>query len=470
MVDEYAHWLNLDTGVLEFRLLKDQWLSGSSHWRLNVSFNPFQASMVKANRGIDTEQRLIDVRSPTFQMVAAQVRRLEDPHFVIITFDENESRLLMDLPRFRLQFALVDDELESQNLRSMVIDSDQSAGTMLGLQNQLLLRARELDYEALPTSRCVLIPHGTVLVEEDPVHVTVRIDTSSQKRALYHKYDIDDRLGHLASSGTGLTSRLFKIYLHALTSHCLPDPLTGRTGTEEALHELSSAAVRSFQALAGPDAALLALIGGLTPRRRYYPPNSQAAQDVTWTKELPALAQHGAFAAAASLIIQHGKALQVFPMQQAIDYNPHLEKLERNSILGRRALGRHSVFYPQDLAARTLTTPSLSGEDVAYTTRDRANPQQAQAATWASQLATTGNKYVTVDLRDRIIRNSVYISVPTNAFSLGYRYGHVTLVNGSILMPYLGLNGWTLMSRHHGSPSTRRVDRSSIARMLRITA
>jgi hypothetical protein len=400
LVDECAHWLNLDTGVLEFRSLQNQWVSKNSQWRLTISLNPFRASMVKVNGEEDTAQHLVDVRSTTFEMVASQVRHIEDPHFVTITFDEH-SGLLMDLSRFRLQFSLVDGKLESQNMRDMVIDPDQSSGTMLGLQHQLVLHAKDEQRQTLPGSRCVLIPYGAISVDEDPVHVTVQIDTSSKKRVIYYKYNIDNRLGHLASSGTGLTSRLYKIYLHALTSHCLPDPLTGRTGTEEALHELSSAAVQSFQMLAKLDIELLTSIGALTPRRRFYPPNTQVAQEVTWSQTLPSLAQHGAFAAAAAFIVHHGKALQVFQTGRVVDYKPFLEKLERNSDLLQRAMVRHSVFYPQDIAIRIPGMSSLSGEDSYYAARSCAAPERARAAEWASHLATTGNEHVAVELRDR---------------------------------------------------------------------
>jgi hypothetical protein len=371
--------------------------------------------MVKAHAETNTAQRLVDVRSTSFQMLAAQVEPLELPHFVTLTVDEASS-VTMELPRFRLQFALVDGQLESQNMREMIIDEDQSSGTMLGLQNQLILRAKDKVYQTLPRSRSVLVPYGEVTVEEDPVHVTVRIDTSASRHGVYHKYDIDDRLGYLATSATGITTRLYKIYLHALTSHCLPDPLTGRTGTEEALHELSSAAVKSFQALAEADAELLTLIGGLTPRRSYYPSHTKSAQSVSWHMNLPALAQHEAFAAASSSIIEIGKALQVFRHKGAVDFDPYLSKLERKALLRRRALRRNTFLYPRE----TPLPPRLD-LDSSYASRDRPMSLRGDASKWASQLATTGNTHVQVVLRERVLRSKAYLSGPTNTFALGFR-------------------------------------------------
>jgi hypothetical protein len=61
----------------------------------------------------------------------------------------------------------------------------------------------------------------------------------------HNYFRINTALGRLVDNGS-LQSKLFLCHLHAATSHCLPDPLTGRTGTEEALRILKSAAVASF--------------------------------------------------------------------------------------------------------------------------------------------------------------------------------------------------------------------------------
>ena len=57
----------------------------------------------------------------------------------------------------------------------------------------------------------------------------------------------------------------FLCLLHAITSHCLPDQLTGLTGTEQALAILDSAAVKSFDQLSEANMELLASIADLTP-------------------------------------------------------------------------------------------------------------------------------------------------------------------------------------------------------------
>lgn len=64
---------------------------------------------------------------------------------------------------------------------------------------------------------------------------------------------------------------LYKSYLHAVTSSCFPDMLTGRTGTEEALTVLGQGSMYSFTSLGQTEKWLLSLLATLTPKREYYP-------------------------------------------------------------------------------------------------------------------------------------------------------------------------------------------------------
>jgi hypothetical protein len=54
----------------------------------------------------------------------------------------------------------------------------------------------------------------------------------------YRVYEVDELLGRLRDAT--FSDRLYRLYLHALTSHQLVDPLTKRTGTEEALEGLNA--------------------------------------------------------------------------------------------------------------------------------------------------------------------------------------------------------------------------------------
>jgi hypothetical protein len=107
-------------------------------------------------------------------------------------------------------------------------------GTLHGLQHKLVLK------DSQGPSRIAIIPHGTVSRRRVDHHVQVSISTGLGEQIPYHQFVIDKGLG-LLDDNDNLRSRFFKLYLHALTPHCLPDSLTSRTGSEEALHGSSRA-------------------------------------------------------------------------------------------------------------------------------------------------------------------------------------------------------------------------------------
>jgi hypothetical protein len=110
--------------------------------------------------------------------------------------------------------------------------------SLVGLRNKLMLK-----HDENSGNRLVVLPEGSVSYEKSSDHVRVIIDKDSTAKA--HAYYVDDPIGRLVDNGS-LQSKLLLCYLHALTSFCLPDPLIQRTGTEQALSILKSAAVRSF--------------------------------------------------------------------------------------------------------------------------------------------------------------------------------------------------------------------------------
>jgi hypothetical protein len=102
---------------------------------------------------------LVDLGSPTLEMVSSKLASLEVPKHnhvtTIITPTGSEPNLLASFTRFKLSFYLnTSGEMESTNFPDMVIDSDQSTGTMIGLESQLVLR-QHLD---LFIARSVIYP------------------------------------------------------------------------------------------------------------------------------------------------------------------------------------------------------------------------------------------------------------------------------------------------------------------------
>jgi hypothetical protein len=166
-----------------------------------------------------------------------------------------------------------------------------------------------------------------------------------------------------------LISKLYQCYLHALTSHCLPDPLLGHTGTEEALYMLQSASFLSFQRIDDHETKLLELISNLTPNRGYYPPGLQSMASVKWD-DLPALSQHHDFFVSVCSILDHARLLEAL-YDQPTTFDTH----DRNPSLLSRAAFRNKSYYPSDLQ---ISEQPSSVDDLEYRSRDVPGSKSAE--------------------------------------------------------------------------------------------
>ena len=282
LIEKHVHWLDLSTKTIEVRTLTSLWKS-SDNWCIYFA----RRSMTKGH------SVLFDIRSPTWKMLSDLLRPLQDPQDLLVTRDNQSSIVSVDLPRYGLSFFINNDwELESSYPRSMVYDKDQSIGTLFGLVNKLVLRPKDSLAQGL-VERQVLIPEGNVGYGMHGHHVKVIVDVKgpADRRILHKTFRIDTDLGNLAGN-SGLAGNLYRAYLHALCSNpCSVDPLTGKTGTEEALTILRSGAVRSFLKFDGRAAKLLGCIASLTTEREWYPKHLKRMQNVGW-RELPCASQH----------------------------------------------------------------------------------------------------------------------------------------------------------------------------------
>lgn len=278
----YTHWLDVGTNIVEFRLLSDPWITSDESWRLCLGC---KGQGVFSRRSL----RLIDRYSPTAEAVSTILSPLEANPDINITLDESDGVLKVQLPRLKLDFFLVKgaSQLQSKQFRHMCVDPNQSCGTLTGLVNKLVLSR-----EPSGTERSIIIPVGDISYHRNNDHVEVRIENRGD-HVNYFRFNVDPQLGRLTDDGTS-NSKLFRCYLHAVTSHCLTDKLTGHTGTEEALSILQSAAIRSFQSFSTSEMEILRLTADLTPRHEYYPAHLQVMQQTRW-RDLPALSQHSSF-------------------------------------------------------------------------------------------------------------------------------------------------------------------------------
>lgn len=93
----------------------------------------------------------------------------------------------------------------------------------------------------------------------------------------YAKFTINNVLKRLDCPAEPRLLYLKAMY-HAYTSFVLPDPLTGRTRTEEALYCLKSGYCQPWTPVTPKPYRGLQLIARLTPRREYYPKDMKVIQ------------------------------------------------------------------------------------------------------------------------------------------------------------------------------------------------
>jgi len=288
LVAGYAHWLVLDgSDTIEFRPLDNAWQTpqeaGASWEGLVLEGASTETAARLFHR--DRHVAIIDTRSKTARLVRDLFRKIERPDLINMAFDRTRSVIQVQLPRYRLAFSMVAGQttMVSAQYKDYAIDADQSMGTLVGLENRLVLR-RPCETSALLDSRLVLIPAGDDISPGPVGAVDARVSSTAiaiggdpSLHIKHHAFEFDCALGRLKDSGT-VHSKLLLCYLHAITSYCLPDRLTGRTGTEEALRILNSAAVQSFDGLTEDDVSLVGRIAALSPLRVY----SHPTQASTW--------------------------------------------------------------------------------------------------------------------------------------------------------------------------------------------
>ncbi|KAL8995005.1 MAG: hypothetical protein Q9169_005181 [Polycauliona sp. 2 TL-2023] len=299
-VEDFTHWLDLTTSVVEFRPLEQRWTSDVNYWRL--SYRPQGASYLQNNN-----HRLVDVRSPSCQRSVDVFGKLETLMFTHVTMAIGGG-LHIFLPRLGFHFARDNNgDLECQELRK-IVDRDQSLGTFIGLKNRLVLCARGDRSKTL--DRVVLVPEGTVSTTTEGRHIAVHVTTAGRNVRCF-RFRHDPVLRRLEADGS-LMSRLYQAYLHALTSFILPDPLTGCLGMEQSLRILEEQVFRCCRPLHGTELDMLNLIAALTPHRVFYPKHLQAMQQVSWHKNISPLLQNGAFVDITQRIVAHTEQFSKF--------------------------------------------------------------------------------------------------------------------------------------------------------------
>ncbi|KAF8555161.1 hypothetical protein OG21DRAFT_1439060 [Imleria badia] len=364
LIEGHAHWLNLSTSVIEVRPLDSLWVASSENWEIDCTSGKYR--MQKGN------DFLVDIRSQSWDMVSRLLTPLDTPQNLIVSLSPMDSnrptsslQLSVVLPRYGLSFYVDEDgDLQSRNMRGMVYDENQCIGTLFGLVDRLVLRPKIKDIELI--SRHILVPDGKISFWKDGHHVQVRVKADADRPALervtYQTYTVDTELGCLTGN-VSLTNKLYCAYLHALTSGCGTDPLTGRSGTEEALSLLRSASCWSIMRFGSREAELLTCIASICPPRTWYPVQLKRMQKVGWLN-LPASTQHHELYVISKAIMEHYQRVRLFHESKS---SPLFQSFPlRDDHLLERSARRAAYLFTSEFSGQ----PSRENLDVRYSARD----------------------------------------------------------------------------------------------------
>lgn len=299
-VYSFHHWLDEESGDVEFCPLDHPWQSSENNWKMSFSSLNFSSARARLQLG---SRSLINPSSIVGQRVAKILSVLDSATNCHIMFDScHPSELQVELRRYNLHFAVtMDGELRSLEFNA-IVDPDQHIGTMIGLHNMLVLRS--VVPPGCPVERKILIPFGEFSIRRNGHHVDVRVQDTEGSKRQHFVYFLDRHLRKLRSAQDTL-ALLYQAYLHAVTSFCLPDPLTNNTGVEEAIEILGGASLFTSSPLSKQEMMLLEAIAALTPHRQFYPQSIKVMQSVTWNASLPTYTQHDDFVVAAQAIVRH---------------------------------------------------------------------------------------------------------------------------------------------------------------------
>ncbi|KAF2838260.1 hypothetical protein M501DRAFT_1017279 [Patellaria atrata CBS 101060] len=326
LLESCVHFLNLTTGVLEIRQKPRIWSSSEGNWRLNLM------TRTAHRRG----STLVDPHGRLFRRFTDIFVGFEKAGHITV-YQPEKFPLSVELRRMQLNFFVNRAKLlESFQLR-FEIDPDQDAGCFYGLQSTLVVRD-----VVNPIQRSILVPMGLAVYKRNSMHVSVQIEPTGK----YLKYTIDPVLGRITCA---MEPRILyqKAMMHALTSFVCPDPLTGRTGTEEAFHILMSAHSQPHTPLNPKDQEYLMLLAALSPRREYYPTDLRCMQKVSWNQNLTATIQHEGYTDIIESIRSTSDQLSIFsPQAQPLptSQSPRIKHLQTRSSLRRSYFERANAY------------------------------------------------------------------------------------------------------------------------------
>ncbi|KAM7221941.1 hypothetical protein V8F06_002692 [Rhypophila decipiens] len=363
LVIGHVHWLDLSNGNVYIRPLASPWSLSKGTWNLNT-----RTRVCRKICPDNTHEDVVEPSSRLFDQIGNILGRICHKRQLLVSQRSFGKNLEVRIQSLRLLFYVNGSRrLYSPQLR-LEVDPNQDAGTWYGLQSKLVCR------KANDTShRVILVPLGDISVTRSGPHVRVQIADDEK----YGKFFINDTLGRIECAAEPLLI-FTKALLHAYTSFPAPDPLTGRTGTEESLNWLQSGICYPWVAVESTVTPRpLAAISALTPIRVYYPPDLETMKTDHWNPNFTPHMQHPLFRPLIDGILAANSDLRSFSTAvQSKDDTPQTDHDLGDPRLNERALVRRQLYERKAVK----TGPLDEVVDRQYLPRDRSLPSHERHA------------------------------------------------------------------------------------------
>ncbi|KAI0878565.1 hypothetical protein GGS24DRAFT_517708 [Hypoxylon argillaceum] len=285
LVQNCGHWLNINTQCLEIRRGAQNtsafWNTRPRDWVLNVPGRT-------ATRG---GSHLVDPQSEPNKLTVFQPQH-------------HSGRLTVELKHLDLHFEVNQNKLLQCQQLNAEIDPNQDPGTWYGLRSKIVMR------ETNSQSRSIIVPLGELNVRRHSDYA------SPEPRLVYTK----------------------ALY-HAITSFCMLDPLTRRTGSSEAFAILQSGVAQPWTSITKWGNLIFREFNKLVPQRSYYPPNLKRIQRVIWDIDLSSSIQCDGYRPLIEAIKERSNNLAVFTAE------PGFELIETSHLCHRGAAER-KIYDP----------------------------------------------------------------------------------------------------------------------------
>lgn len=364
LLDNCVHWVNIHSKCLEIRRMPEMWVKRPGDWVINL-----QTRLAIRNTSI-----LVNPQSETFRKIKKAFEHFERPEKLTVYQPQArpgnlpQGKLAVELRHLDLSFFVNRRGLLECRQLKAEMDPDQDVGTWYGLESKVVLR------DTITGKRSVIVPLGKISTKKNGMHARVRVENEGQ----YGRFMVDEILNRL-SCPPELRLLYAKALCHAATSFCLPDPLTGRTGTEEAFYILRSGAAQPWSSRkSGLDQ--LKMLATLSPRREYYPPHMRRLQRVNWDPNMTMTMQHDGYEPLIEGIIERMNRLAEFDNSGAKD-----TEVTKSTHLRHRGEMRQRLYQRVNFDTSDQVT-----DDMVCGTRDRKTKPHAGRVYEIARLVLTG--------------------------------------------------------------------------------